>query len=141
MIFVIEMKEIRIQLKKARKNAVGGASTELMIEEARFSCCRWKRSYWLITLNCGKGACGLTSYLKRPVGRKRSKRYLNINRYIKCLNHEIMHAVLNDVIGEDAYNQWDNIVKADDGERYQGKRYGWKNLLGAFLPGVYCAEE
>lgn len=138
------MREIRIIFKKARKNGVGGAMCELRKEEATYSRCLWKRSYWLITLffdkDC-KGHCDLTSYLKKIPGRKRRKRYLNIHRYIKCLNHEIMHAVLHDVIGEIAYEQWDNIVKTNYGERYQGKRYGGKNIMGAHLPNVYCAEE
>lgn len=147
------MREIRIRLKKARKNGVGGAMVELMEEKPKFSLYRWKRSYWLsrsrwkrsfwlITLYHGNGACGCTSYLKKVPGRKRRKRYLNIHRYIKCLNHEIMHAVLGDVIGDDAYYQWDNIVKTNDRDfRYQGKRYGWKNIVGGFLPDVYCTEE
>lgn len=53
-----------------------------------------------------------------------------------------MHAVLHDVIGEVADDQWDNIVKTNDREfRYQGKRYGWKNIVGAYLPDVYCIED
>lgn len=136
------MKEIRIQLKKARKNGFAGARTELRYEEAKYSRYRWKIRYWLITLYHGKSACDNTSYLKKISGRKRRKRYLNIHRYIKCLNHEIMHAVLYDVIGEVAYYQWDNIVKTNDREfRYQGKRYGWKNIVGAYLPDVYCIED
>ncbi len=144
------MREIRIKLKKARKNAVAGAMTEIRKDVATHSHhsmsahALWKRRYWLITLYWGgKGACPYTSYLKKPRPcAKRRKRCLNVHRYIKCLNHEIMHAVLYDVVGENAYDQWDNIVKTNyRGERYKGKRYGWVNIIGAYLPDVYCRDD
>ncbi len=128
------MREIRIQLKKARKNAVGGAQITSINGNQH------QKSYWLITLYHGKGACGHTCYLKKKPYGKRRKRYLNMHRYIKCLNHEIMHAVLWDVIGTEAWDKWDNIVKSNNG-RYQGRRYGWKNIIGKYLPGVYCADD
>lgn len=130
------MREIRIQLKKARKRQIGGADTIFIRGN------QYRASYWLITLYSGNYACVATSYLKKPRPcTKRRKRYLNVRRYIKCLNHEIMHAVLNDIVGEVADIQWDNIVKTDDGVRYQGKRYGWNNIIGAYLPGVYCRDD
>lgn len=130
------MREIRIRLKKARKRQIGGADTRLIRGN------QYRESYWLITLYSGNYACDATSYLKKPrLCAKRRKRYLNVRRYIKCLNHEIMHAVLNDVVGKKADEQWDNIVKTDDDVRYQGKRYGWKNIIGKYLPGVYCADD
>lgn len=129
------MREIRVQLKKARKRQIVGADTILIRGN------QYRASYWLITLYSGNHACAATSYLKKtkPCA-KRRKRYLNIYHYIKCLNHEIMHAVLHDVVGTVAYVQWDNIVKTNDGA-YQGKKYGWKNIIGAYLPGVYCADD
>jgi hypothetical protein len=135
------MREIRFKLKKARKNAVGGASIEPMVKEATYTCCRWKKSYWLITLNCGKGACDHTSYLKKIPGRKRRKRYLNIHRYIKCINHEVMHGILNEIEGEKADRAWDNITHNYDGWHYNGRRYGWKNIMGRYFPDVYCEHE
>ncbi len=129
------MREIGIKLKKARKNAVGGADVISVNGN------QYQKSYWLITLYYGKGACGNTSYLKKCSCKTRRKRYLNVRRYIKCLNHEIMHAVLWDVIGKEAWDKWDNVVKRDDGVPYRGRRYGWKNIIGKHLPGVYCADD
>lgn len=130
------MRDIRILLKKAKKRQIGGADSIFIRGN------QYRESYWLITLYSGKNACSACSYLKKPKSSaKRRKRYLNIHRYIKCLNHEIMHAVLYEIAGLKAWDQWDNIVKTDTGKRYNGKRYGWKNIIGKYLPKIYCIDD
>ena len=106
------MRDIRIIFKEAN-NHRGGAHIRLIYK-------RWKRFiipvYWRITLTYGKCACASED-----------------DDYVKCINHEVMHGILDEVAGGDAMVKWDNIVK----DKFK-KHYGWKNIMGKWLPDVYC---
>ncbi len=110
------MREIRFRFKLARKRGRGGAYI-ISVDK------RWKRFkiplYWQIILTYGGYACPDDE-----------------NEYIKCINHEIMHGILSELVGEDANFGWDNILKAKYDENY-----GWKNIIGKWLPDVYCEED
>lgn len=110
------MREIRFRFKLARKRSRGGASIRLVYK-------RWRRFdipvYWQIELTYGGYACANDE-----------------NEYIKCINHEVMHANLYELVGERAYNGWDNIVKSEYDENY-----GWKNIVGVYLSDIYCDED
>lgn len=109
------MREMRIIFKKASCRR-GGAHIRMIYK-------RWKRFsipvYWQITLMYGHRACANHD-----------------DDWVRCINHECMHAILDEVIGEDANYCWDNIVK----KKYS-KNYGWKNIMGKWLPDVYCDED
>ena len=109
------MKEIRFRFRLARKKNSGGAFIRLMYK-------RWRRFhipiYWQIVLTYGGYACPDDE-----------------NEYIKCINHEVMHAILDEMGGEDANAGWDNIVKSECDENY-----GWKNIVGKYLSDIYCDE-
>ena len=109
------MREIRFKFKLARKTCNTGACIDLMVK-------RWKRFeipiYWRITLYYGGYACPYDE-----------------DDYIKCINHEVMHAILDEMGGEDANAGWDNIVKSECDENY-----GWKNIVGKYLSDIYCDE-